>query len=523
MTSSPDLPAGTPSPEPAAPADGGGQSYGQILKSSVLIGGSSAINVALGVVRSKAMAVLLGPAGFGLMGLYASIANLAQSIAGMGVNSSGVRQIAVAVGSGDAGRIARTAAVLRRTSVALGVLGAVLLLGLSGAISRLTFSTGEHALPVALLSLAVLFRVVSDGQGALVQGRRQISDMARIAVYGGLLATGATIALVYFFGETGVVPSLIATAAATLIFTWWFSRKRRVPAQPMRPSEVFLEARALLELGFAFMASGMLTMGTAYAIRLFILRRVDVAAAGLYQSAWTLAGLYVGFVLQAMGADFYPRLTAIVRDREHCNRLVNEQAQISLLLAGPGVIATLTFAPLVLVILYSRAFADAAAILRWLCMGAALQVVSWPIGFIVVAEGRRGLFFWTELAFGVVHLGVAWMLVATWGAQGAGVAFFLSYVFHAFLIYAVVRGLTGFRWSATTRRLGAIYLAVIGLVFCGFAALTFWAATALGVAALLASTVHSGRTLLRLVPRDRLPKAFLRLLVRARIVPSRQD
>ena len=48
-----------------------------------------------------------GPAGFGLFGLYGSIAVLTQSIAGMGINSSGVRQIAEAVGSGDKARIAR--------------------------------------------------------------------------------------------------------------------------------------------------------------------------------------------------------------------------------------------------------------------------------------------------------------------------------------------------------------------------------------------------------------------------------
>ncbi|MGZ6126458.1 MAG: oligosaccharide flippase family protein, partial [Myxococcales bacterium] len=297
MMSSPDLLVVT---EPAEPVAGGGHSYGQILKSSVLIGGSSAINVGLGIVRSKAMALLLGPAGFGLMGLYLSIANLAQSIAGMGINGSGVRQIAAAVGSGDNGRIARTATVLRRTSVALGVLGAALLVGLSVPISRLTFGNGERALPVALLSLAVLFRIISDGQGALVQGLRRISDMARIAVYGGVLATGATIALVYVFREQGVVPSLIATAVASLIFTWWFSRDR-ARAPPMDAAEVRGEARALLELGFAFMASGMLSMGAAYAIRIFIVRQLGLTAAGLYQSAWTIAGLYVGFILRAMG------------------------------------------------------------------------------------------------------------------------------------------------------------------------------------------------------------------------------
>jgi len=58
--------------------------YGQILKSTALVGGSSVINIAIGIVRMKAMAMLLGPAGFGLAGLYGSIANLTQNIAGMG-------------------------------------------------------------------------------------------------------------------------------------------------------------------------------------------------------------------------------------------------------------------------------------------------------------------------------------------------------------------------------------------------------------------------------------------------------
>src|ERR1700730_4417956 len=118
--------------------------YVQILKSSALIGGSSVLNIAIGIVRTKAMAVLLGPAGFGLMGLYGSIADVAVSIAGMGVNSSGVRQIAEAAGSSDDKRIARTVTVLRLTAVLLGILGAGLLFVFCRQVSALTFGSDEH-------------------------------------------------------------------------------------------------------------------------------------------------------------------------------------------------------------------------------------------------------------------------------------------------------------------------------------------------------------------------------------------
>ena len=100
-----------------------------------------------------------------------------------------------------------------------------------------------------------------------------------------------------------------------------------------------------------------------------------------------------------MGADFYPRLTAAANDNGECNRLVNEQTEIGVFLAGPGVLATLTFAQIVIAIFYSTKFLAAVPMLRWLCLGTVLQVITWPIGFIVIAKARQKLFFLCETAW----------------------------------------------------------------------------------------------------------------------------
>src|SRR6185437_15338325 len=128
-------------------------SYSDILKASVLVGGSSLLNVAIGIVRTKAMALLLGPSGFGLFGLYNSVADLTQAAAGLGVNSSGVRQIAESVGTGDEEQIARTAAVLRRTSIILGIIGGASLLLFSRQVAKTTFGETRQAISVSLLSI----------------------------------------------------------------------------------------------------------------------------------------------------------------------------------------------------------------------------------------------------------------------------------------------------------------------------------------------------------------------------------
>jgi antigen flippase len=456
------------------------------------------------------------------MGLYLSIVNLAEAIAGMGVNTAGVRQIAVAVGSGDTGHIARTARVLRWSSLALGVVGGLLLLLLSRPTSKLTFGTYERAGPVALLALAVLFRTVGAGQAALIQGLRRIPDLAKSTVFGGILGTLASIALVFLFRERGIVPSLIAIEAALLLFSWRYSRRVGLEAVTMTPSFVVNEGGALLKLGFAFMTSGMLAMGAAYAVRLIVARKIGLDAAGLYQSAWTVGGLYVGFVLQAMGADFYPRLTAAITDHDEANRLVNEQAQVSMLLAGPGVLGTLTFAPLIVPLFYSMAFLEGVELLRWLCIGVALRVITWPMGIVIVAHGRQSVFLFVEIAYTLVFLALAWTGVHFLGLNGSGMAFFGSYVFHGLMLYPVVRWITGFRWSAANLKLGAAFLAAIGVLFGLHYLLRPWLATTIGAAAVVATSYYSLRTLVRLVPPHRLPSAVQRVAGWLGVLPQSQ-
>jgi antigen flippase len=327
-----------------------------------------------------------------------------------------------------------------------------------------------------------------------------------------------SIPLVFLFREDGILPSMITVAAIAILTSWWFSRKLHVERTSVTAAQAASEVLALLKLGFAFMASGFLTMGAAYGVRIVVLRNGGVQAAGLYQAAWALAGMYVTFILTAMGSDFYPRLTAVAADDAECNRLVNEQAQISLLLAGPGALATLTLAPLVIDVFYSTRFAPAVAVLRWICLGMMLRVIAWPMGFIVLAKGAQKVFFWTEVAAATVHVGLAALLVSRFGLAGSGAAFFGLYVWHGAFIYTIVRHMTGFRWSAPNKQVAAIFLPLAGVMFCARFVLSTGTATILGIAAVLFSAVYAARQLLALVPVGTLPPAIRPLLPLLQIV-----
>src|ERR1043165_1637887 len=320
-------------------------SYRQIFKSTALIGATQAANIVIGILRTKALAILLGPVGMGLAGTYLTVAGFVGGVAGLGLGNSGVRQIAEASSSGDESKIARTIFTLRRASLISGVLGMIVVLIFCVPLSHVTFGNGSHAGALALMSITVLFGGISAGQLALLQGLRRLGDLAKSQVAGAFFGAIGSIILVYLLREKGVAPFLVANAALVIVFSYWYSRKVNVKEVRMSLREAFSESKGLLSLGVAFVLQNLLLGLGAYLSRVLIISHLGIEAVGLYTATWTLSSYYVNIVLKAMGTDFYPRLTAAANDHGKMNRLVNEQIEMGLLIAVPGVLGVMALSP----------------------------------------------------------------------------------------------------------------------------------------------------------------------------------
>src|SRR5436189_330969 len=125
-------------PEPSS------NSYGRMLKSSALLGSASVINVGMGALRTKVLAVQLGPGLFGVMGIYMSLTAMIQSVASLGLGQSAVRELAAAAGSGDETRLAKVITAYRRIVLLTGVFGLLLTVALAYPASRATFKNDTH-------------------------------------------------------------------------------------------------------------------------------------------------------------------------------------------------------------------------------------------------------------------------------------------------------------------------------------------------------------------------------------------
>ena len=202
-------------------------SHVEALKSTSIIGGSTAIVILIRMVRTKVLAILLGPAGIGLEAIYESIISLAKIVVDMGISVSGVRQIASAVGSGNQATIAATVFTLRRLCLVLGIFGAAALFLMREEVSRLTFGNADHAFDIGLLSVILPLSALERGQGVLIRGLRRTTDLAKIHMVGTALAVSVCIPIAYIWGLQGIPACMVLMTAVGVLITWSYVRRIR--------------------------------------------------------------------------------------------------------------------------------------------------------------------------------------------------------------------------------------------------------------------------------------------------------
>ncbi len=487
------------------------KSYRQILKATSIMGGTSVVIILLRMVRTKFLAVLLGPAGIGLIGIYESIVNFVNSATALGIGSSGVRQISEAMGSDDQVKISRTVLTLRRTVLFSGLLGFCTLLFASGFISRITFGNKEHAGALAVLAIGIFFNEISGGQYALVQGARRIKDLAMLSILGALLGTVFGPLIFYFLHEKGIVLYLLTISGTSALASWWYSRRVEIRQVVMSWRETLIEAKPLVKLGLAFMFSGLMTTGTYYLLRVCIVRYTGVDGAGIYQAASALSVLYTGFILDAMGRDYYPRLTGVAGNYHEYNSLINKQMEVGVLLAMPGIIGTMAFTPFVISIFYSAKFLPAVGVLKWQILGILLRVIIWPMSYMFLAEGNGKLFFWTELFANAAHLCLVLVGVRFFGLPGAGMAFFGMYVLYFVVVYWIAR--TRYRYVMTRRNrsLLVVCTAATSAAFVAPLLLPSVPALILTIAITIAMALYSVNGIVSVMGRDAVPEVLQKL------------
>ena len=424
------------------------EQYSHVLKFTGLFGGVQGLNVVIGLVRNKFVALLLGPGGMGLVSLFNTTVQLISQATHLGISFSAVRHISEYYDAENTEKVAHYVKVVRGWCLLTALVGMLVCVVLGPFLSSATFSWGDHTLHFVLLAPAIGMIAITGGETAILKGQRKLGALALVQIVAALASLVISIPIYYFFWQAGIVPVIVLMAFVTMCATLWFSL-RLFPLQFGGTYGILGEGMEMVRLVVAYTLAAVIGTASEMLIRSYLNVVGDLDVLGLYNAGYMLTITYAGMVFSAMETDYYPRLSAVQHDIRATNETVNRQMEVSLLLVSPMLAALIIALPVVVPLLFSQEFLPVVGMAQVAALAMYMKVLTLPVAYITLARGYSLSYLFLETSYFVVFVILIFFGYRYWGLFGTGVAITLAHVFEFLLVNAYAYKKYGYRSSAT--------------------------------------------------------------------------
>lgn len=418
----------------------GKDSYTHILKYTGIFGGVQGLGIAVMLVRNKLVALLLGPAGMGLVSLFNTVINFFSQATNLGLSFSAIRHISEIFDSGDKTRIWHFIKVVRGWVLLTAIAGMLLIAVIGPAFGNNVLSWDGHATDFIILSPVVAMTAITGGETAILKGTRMLKPLAAIQVMTMTTTLIVSIPIYYFFHIRGIMPVLVLVAFATMTCTLRYSC-RYFPYRLHGAMGILGEGMDMVRLGVAFVLAGIFGSGSEVAIRFFLNTEGGLGVVGLYNAGYMLTITYAGMAFSALDNDYFPRLSAIADDTKAVKVAVNRQIEMSLQLVSPMLAALIVFLPIIMPALYSNRFNDIVPMGQVAVFSMYFRAVALSLEYINLARGDSKSYLMLEIFYDVLIVVLVVCGYRCFGLFGTGIALSASQMLNLFVVltYSYIR------------------------------------------------------------------------------------
>lgn len=472
-----------------------------MLKATSTLAGAKVVTIFISIIRTKVLAILMGPSGMGVVNLVISSTELARVALSFGLESATARQVAEASSTGAPEKIDHAYHTSARTALVVGMLAATVLLVCSPLLAERMLGDGGKFWWFGLGALSLVFTPLLGVQLAFLQGLRQSRSLATCQIIASLCGAVLNILLVASQGVLGGIIALAPLSITSLVIHHRFLKRHRPTGIPKPIPVTIRDSGRLLKLGSGFAINGIWLAASGWLNLFFIGRYYGTLEGphqvGLYGAASAMSNLYIGILVSAMASEFYPALVQSARDRDTMKRLLNQQTMLAITLGVPATMGLIIMAPWVLGFLYSKDFVPASDLMKWMLAAMAIRFASCPLGFTMLAVGRPKLIVTSELAMGVVMISSSYALLQVYGSVGIGIAMIVTNLLYL-LGAIIVTFRMGVHWNLRGFAILAETFLILALCLASSLFLPVWKGFACGLLLVAAYSAH----LLVLMRRD---------------------
>lgn len=404
-----------------------------IIKTMGMFGSIQVFNILCSIIRTKLIALWIGPVGMGLFAIFNSAIEMIGNITNLGLRTSSIRNISQETNNG--GKLNRICTVVRRWTLVLGILGAIVIASASPLLSQMSFGDKNHIWGYIALSIAVLANTLTNGEHSILQGTSLLRKLAKASLYGAFTGLLLSIPLFYFLGEDSIIPSIICYSLSILFFSYLLRNKNvGIQGETLSIKDTINLGKDFLKLGIFITLTDIATQITNYAFISYLNNASSTEMVGYYQTGYTLIAKYTALIFTSLGVEYFPRLSKVSHSNIRLNTFVSQEINIVLMILTPVIIAFILSRRLIISILYSPDFFIIETFISVGIIGMIFRAISWCMAFVILAKGTGKIFFITEITSTIIFLFLYIPAFNIFGLNGFGVAFLLWYLFYSIII-----------------------------------------------------------------------------------------
>lgn len=412
------------------------ESYKNIFKASSLFGGVQGLSILLNLVRTKLVAILLGPAGIGLNSIYNETRELIHSTTNLGLDVSGIRGISKSyedwLNAKDEEEkhqkeilIDEEVCLLRSWVLVLALVGTLICMILAEPISYFTFNDYEHTWGYVLLSPVVGLSTMICGELAVLKAIRRIKMIASVSLINVVLTILTSIPLYYFFGIKGVIPAFILLYIAQFIAIILFSYRVKRPKFELK-KQYLAKGFPMLLLGVSFAITGMINHGAQLSIRTFINNNGGLEAVGLFNAGYTIFTTVGSIAFASLNSYYFPRLSGVFNDIVARRQTVLRQTKVTLSIITPVAILLIAVLGWILPLLFSHEFDIVVPMAQVAAAGLLFRAVYLPFVYIPLSAGDSKTYLILETISAAILVSAVITGYHFYGLLGAGFGLLIS-------------------------------------------------------------------------------------------------
>ncbi len=410
----------------------------EILKGTSIFGGLQVFNILIALIRAKMIAILLGPEGVGLSGLYQNAMGMITFIASLGLNNSGIKYISESKNEGDSSQ-AKSILTFRILIFLTGILGSFLSYIFARQISYFTFNSFDNTIYIEILSLTVLLNQTVMGFSTIFIGKQELRKTAYFNIVSGI---GGVIISYFFFSEfglKGVVYSLLFVSVFNYLVIIWFSKELMLKTNlfQLKIKDLYKASMDVIKLGFWINTSGIVSVFSVYYCRVFILEKGGGIEVGLYGAAIVIVQNYTAMFFNALTNDFYPKLCSLNKDQEAQNHLTNNQWEVNMYILAPLIMLFFLFSKVFIYVIYSEEFYKINDFLIVAMLSMFIKAISEPLRYLLLSKDKKYQFFFAELIYNVFLVASTILGYMQLGLLGVSIGLVIVQLIYAIILLVI--------------------------------------------------------------------------------------